>query len=123
MILQGFIEVATKMLLGNEPMEKIIEYIGLDEEEIKKFKTATEGLKLIAVNYTTMRNELKNILDKVADDCETVLVTRKKEKNIVLMSLEQYNNLVENDFIFGNKKYYNRLVESKKQIEKNQQFT
>ena len=72
---------------------------------------------MVAVNYTTMRNKLKDVLDKVADDCETVIVTRKKEKNVVIMSLEQYNNLVENDFIYSNKKYYNRLLESKKQIE------
>lgn len=72
---------------------------------------------MLAVNYTTMRNNLKDVLDKVSDDCETIIITRKEEKNVVLMSLEQYNNLVENDFVFGNKKYYNRLLESKKQIE------
>jgi len=72
---------------------------------------------MLAVNYTTMRNNLKDVLDKVSDDCETVIITRKEEKNVVIMSLEQYNNLVENDFILGNKKYYNRLLESKRQIE------
>ena len=72
---------------------------------------------MLAVNYTTMRNNLKNVLDKVSEDCETVIITRKEEKNVVIMSLEQYNNLVENDFIIGNKKYYNRLLESKRQIE------
>jgi antitoxin YefM len=72
---------------------------------------------MIAINYTTMRNKLKNTLDKVTDDCETVIVTRKEEKNVVIISLEQYNNFIENDFIFSNKKYYNRLLESKKQIE------
>jgi antitoxin YefM len=72
---------------------------------------------MLAVNYTTMRNNLKNVLDRVSDDCETVIITRKEEKNVVMMSLDQYNNLVENDFIFNNKKYYNRLLESKRQIE------
>ena len=72
---------------------------------------------MLAVNYTAMRNKLKDILDKVSDDSETVIITRKEEKNVVLMSLEHYNNLVENDFIFNNKKYYNRLLESKRQIE------
>jgi len=72
---------------------------------------------MLAITYTTMRNNIKDILDRVSDDCETIIITRKKEKNVVLMSLEQYNNLVENDFIWGNKKYYNRLLESKLQIE------
>lgn len=78
---------------------------------------------MVAVNYTTMRNKLKDILDKVTDDCETIIVTRKEEKNVVIMSLEQYNNLVENDFIFSNKKYYTRLLESKKQIEQGKTIT
>ena len=72
---------------------------------------------MLAINYTTMRNNLKDVLDKVSDDSETVIITRKEEKNVVLMSLEQYNNLIENDFILGNKKYYNRLLESKRQID------
>lgn len=73
---------------------------------------------MMAVNYTTMRNNLKDVLDKVSDDSETVIITRKDEKNVVLMSLEQYNNLIENDFIFSNKTYYDRLMHSKNQIEK-----
>lgn len=72
---------------------------------------------MIAVNYTTVRNNLKDIFNKVTDDCETVIVTRKDEKNVVMMSLDQYNNLMENDFIMSNKTYYDRLLASKKQIE------
>lgn len=72
---------------------------------------------MLAVNYSTIRNNLKNYCDKVTDDCETVIITRKDEKNVVLMGLDEYNNLIENVFIMSNKKYYDRLVESKKQIE------
>ncbi|MCM1132643.1 MAG: type II toxin-antitoxin system prevent-host-death family antitoxin [Ruminococcus flavefaciens] len=46
---------------------------------------------MIAVNYSTMRNNLKDYCDKATDEMETVIVTRKNEKNVVLMSLEQYN--------------------------------
>jgi antitoxin YefM len=31
--------------------------------------------------------------------------------------LDEYNNLIENAFIMSNKKYYDRLIESKKQLE------
>ena len=72
---------------------------------------------MIAVNYTAVRNNMKDLFDKVSDDCETVIITRKDDKNVVLISLEQYNTLMENDFIYGNKKYYNRLLESKRQLE------
>ena len=46
-----------------------------------------------AVNYSTIRNHLKDYCDKATDDYETVIVTRKEEKNVVLMSLEKYNQL------------------------------
>jgi len=49
---------------------------------------------MLAVNYSTIRNNLKDYCDKATDESETVIVTRKNEKNVVLMSLEQYNQLM-----------------------------
>lgn len=72
---------------------------------------------MLAVNYSTIRNKLKDYCDKVADDYETVIVTRKNEKNVVIIGLEEYNNIMENLRILSNKKYYERLIESKAQIE------
>ena len=48
---------------------------------------------MVAVNYSTIRNNLKDYCDKATDLYETVIVTRKNEKNVVLMSLEKYNQL------------------------------
>lgn len=48
---------------------------------------------MLAVNYSTIRNNLKDYCDKASDFHETVIVTRKNEKNVVLMSLEKYNQL------------------------------
>lgn len=49
---------------------------------------------MIAVNYSTFRNDLKNYCDKATDLGETIIVTRKEEKNVVILSLEQYNDLI-----------------------------
>ena len=49
---------------------------------------------MLAVNYSTMRRNLKDYCDKATDNDETVIVTRKDEKNVVLMSLEKYNQIV-----------------------------
>ena len=49
---------------------------------------------MLAVNYSTIRNNLKEYCDKATDEHETVIVTRKDEKNVVLMSLEQYNDMM-----------------------------
>ena len=48
---------------------------------------------MLAVNYSTIRNNLKDYCDKATDFNETVIVTRKGEKNVVLMSLDRYNQL------------------------------
>lgn len=49
---------------------------------------------MLAVNYSTIRNHLKDYCDKATDGSETVIVTRKNEKNVVIMSLEQYNEIM-----------------------------
>lgn len=46
---------------------------------------------MLAVNYSTIRNNLKNYCDKVTNEHETVIVTRKDEKNVVIISFEEYN--------------------------------
>ena len=48
---------------------------------------------MLAVNYSTIRNNLKDYCDKASDFQETIIVTRKNEKNVVLMSLDKYNRL------------------------------
>lgn len=48
---------------------------------------------MLAVNYSTIRNNLKAYCDKATDSHETVIITRKDEKNLVLMSLDRYNQL------------------------------
>ena len=72
---------------------------------------------MLAVNYTNLRDNMKKYMDKVTDDYETMIVTRKDNKNVVMLSEEAYNNLMENVYVMGNKANYDWLVESKKQLE------
>ena len=46
---------------------------------------------MIATNYTNARNNLKGYCDMASDTGETVIVTRKANKNVVILSLERYN--------------------------------
>jgi len=48
---------------------------------------------MLAVNYSTLRNNLKNYCDRVTDNHEVVIVTRKNKNNVVILSLDQYNSL------------------------------
>ena len=60
---------------------------------------------------------MKSYMDKVTDDNETVIVKRKNNKNIVLISEESYNNLLENIYITSSKANFDWLMESKRQLE------
>lgn len=73
---------------------------------------------MLAVNYTTLRENMKTYMNKVTDDYETMIVTRKDNKNVVMISEEAYNNLMENIHVMGNKTNYDWLMESKSQLEK-----
>lgn len=73
---------------------------------------------MLAVNYTNLRDNMKTYMDRVTDDYETMIVTRKDNKNVVMLSEESYNNLMENIYVMGNKVNYDWLMESKAQLER-----
>ena len=72
---------------------------------------------MLAVNYSTIRNKLKTYCDKVTDEDETVIVTRKNEKNVVLMSLEQYNQMLK---AVRNAEYLAKINQGIRQLESGQ---
>ena len=72
---------------------------------------------MLAINYSTLRNSMKKYFDIITDSIETVVVTRKNGNNLVMMSEDTYNNLIENSYLTQNKKNYDWLMESKKQLE------
>jgi len=72
------------------------------------------------INYTELRLNLKHWLDSVIDDVEEVIIKRKNQKDLVLISLEEYNSLVETNYLLSGK---NRevLLESIEEIKKGSQ--
>lgn len=72
---------------------------------------------MLAVNYTNLRDNMKTYMDRVTDEYETMIVTRKNNKNIVMISEESYNNLMENAYLMGTKANFDWLMESKAQLE------
>ena len=72
---------------------------------------------MLAVNYTNLRDNMKHYMDTVTEDYETMIITRKNNKNVVMLSEEAYNNLIENVYVMGNKANYDWLMESKAQLE------
>ncbi|TXE18505.1 prevent-host-death protein [Psychroflexus gondwanensis] len=68
------------------------------------------------VNYTNFRSNLKHWFDKVIDDVSDVVIKRKNGKDLVLISLDEYNSLKETTYLLSGK---NRdvLLDSVKELE------
>lgn len=47
------------------------------------------------VTYSQARNNLKRILDRVVDDADYTVITRRDAEDTVVMSLDSFNSLLE----------------------------
>ncbi|MEN8817647.1 MAG: type II toxin-antitoxin system prevent-host-death family antitoxin [Nonlabens sp.] len=73
------------------------------------------------VNYTDFRSNLKHWFDKVVNDVSDIIIKRKNGKDLVLISLDEYNSLKETTYLLTGK---NRdvLLDSIKQLETGKGF-
>jgi len=55
------------------------------------------------VNYTDFRSNLKHWFDKVVNDVSDVIIKRKSGKDLVLISLDEYNSLKETTYLLTGK--------------------
>jgi antitoxin YefM len=72
---------------------------------------------MIAANYTEFRNELKNYLDNVEFNNETLIIKRGSGRGTVLISLDEYNSIMETLHLLSSKKNAKRLFESIEQMQ------
>ena len=71
---------------------------------------------MVAVNFSALRSNLKTYCDAATRDAETIIVTRRNEENVVLMSLENYNNLMEHIFLMSDRRNYAHIIEGIEQL-------
>ena len=71
---------------------------------------------MIAANYSEFRTDLKKYLDSVEDNNETLIIKRKTGKGAVMISLDEYNSIMETIHLLGSKKNADRLYESIQQL-------
>ena len=64
------------------------------------------------VSYTEARQKLKNVMDSAVRNHEPVVVTRKRGANIVILSQEDYDSLMETDYLLSNPANAKRLDRS-----------
>jgi antitoxin YefM len=68
------------------------------------------------VNYSEFRNNLAENLNVVNDDGDIVVVSRSKGKNVVVMSLEEYNSIQETLHLTSTKANTGRLEQAIEQM-------
>ena len=70
-----------------------------------------------AVTYSQARSNLAKTMDKVCDDHSPIIITRKSQRPVVMISLEDYQALEETAYLLRSPKNARRLLESIVELE------
>lgn len=70
-----------------------------------------------AITYTAARENLASTMDQVCNDHDPVIITRKRNQSVVLLSLEDYESLQETAYLLRSPVNAMRLAESITELE------
>ena len=65
-----------------------------------------------AISYTAVRANLAKTMDKVVNDHTPVIITRKRETPVVMVSLEDYQAMEETTYLLRSPANARKLLES-----------
>lgn len=70
-----------------------------------------------AISYTTARKNLAKLMEQVCNEHLPVIITRKREASVVLISLEDYQVLEETLYLLRSPANARRLLDSIAELE------
>lgn len=70
-----------------------------------------------AISYTAARDNLAKTMKEVCEDHNPVIITRRNNEAVVLISLEDYEALNETAYLLQSPKNAKRLLKSIKELE------
>lgn len=73
-----------------------------------------------AISYTVARANLAKTMERVCEDHDPVIITRKREASVVMMSLEDYQAMEETAYLLRVPANARRLLESIAELEAGQ---
>ena len=77
----------------------------------------SKRIKMKAVVYSNARNNLRNIINDVNENCEEYIITTKDNKQAVLISYEEYSAMKETMYLLSSKNNRQRLLKSIEDVE------
>jgi antitoxin YefM len=69
------------------------------------------------ISYTAARENFAATMDQVCDDREPVVITRQKQRSVVMLSLDDYESLTETAYLLKSRANARRLLAATKQLE------
>ncbi|WP_417560806.1 type II toxin-antitoxin system Phd/YefM family antitoxin [Marinomonas sp.] len=70
-----------------------------------------------AISFTAAKANLADTMEKVCNDHMPIIITRKNEAPVVMMSLEDYNAMKETAYLLSSPANARRLLESISELE------
>ena len=70
-----------------------------------------------AISYTAARENLASTMDRVCSDRDPVIITRKRDQSVVMLSLEDYESLEETAYLLRAPTNARRLLAAIQSIE------
>ena len=70
-----------------------------------------------AITYTSVRENLAKTIEKVVSDRDPVIITKKNDMSVVMISLDDYESLQETAYLLRSPKNARRLLESIAELE------
>lgn len=67
---------------------------------------------MLSANVSEFRKEMKKYLDLVIEDFETLIINRGKGKGAVMISLSEYNSLMETMYLLSSKANADNLYQA-----------
>ena len=70
-----------------------------------------------AMTYTQARETLAKTIRRVCRDHDPVIITRKREDAVVMMSLDDYESLTETAYLLRSRRNARRLLDAVRELE------